>query len=283
MQPASAGSPADLGDLADSVRRVLGDWQIPGAALAVARAGEVVLTRCFGWRDTAGGLPVTPRTLFAIGSSTKAFSTLALGLLADEGRLDWDAPVRSYLPAFALRDPVASERLTPRDLATHRSGLPRHDLLWYGSPCSREEPVERLRYLAASKDFRAAWQYQNLLYMLAGYLAGHLAGYAWEELVQRRIFDPLGMVASNCSVVRSRGSEDYARPHRAVGGRVVEMPFRDNDAMAPAGGINSTIGEMGNWLLLHLGRGRHRTERLISEGQVAQMHAPQVVVPGPGT
>ena len=177
-------TPEELRDFPDFVARVMDDWQVPGAAVAIAKDGRILLAEGFGLRDRDAGLPVTPRTLFAIGSSTKAFTTTSLALLADDGALDWDAPVKSYLPDFALRDPVASERISTRDLVTHRSGLPRHDLVWYGSPASRAELVARLRHLEPTQDFRATWQYQNLMYLTAGYLAGRIAGQDWEELVR---------------------------------------------------------------------------------------------------
>src|SRR5262249_8182981 len=163
-----------------------------GLAVGIVRHGEVLFLEGFGVRDVERKLPVTPQTLFALASGTKAFTTMALGLLADEGKLDWGTPVRQYLPSFKLHDPVATERLTPRYLATHRSGLPRHDLVWYNSSHSREELVGRLQYLEPNKDFRAVWQYQNLMYMTAGYLIEQLTGLTWEQFVQQRIFQPLG-------------------------------------------------------------------------------------------
>src|SRR5919199_580964 len=121
----------------------------------VGGGGAVIFCQGFGLRDVGRRLEVTPHTLFPIASCTKAFTTLGLAILVDEGKLDWDAPVRRYVPTFALHDPVATERMTPRDLVTHRSGLPRHDLVWYKSACTRRELFDRLRYLEPSRDPRA--------------------------------------------------------------------------------------------------------------------------------
>lgn len=280
--PETAAPPAELHAFPAFVRQVLDQWQAPGLAVAVARDGEIVLAQGFGLRDVARGLPVTPRTLFAIGSATKAFTTMSLGLLADEGKLDWDTPVKTYLPTFKLHDPFATERMTPRDLVTHRSGLPRHDLMWYGSGLTRPEIVERLQYLEPNKDFRAVWQYQNLMYLVAGYLAGEIAGVEWEALVQERIFDRLGMTGSNFSAERAQAAADCARPYQEKDGTVNELPFRSLDEVGPAGSINSNLTDMSQWLLLHLYKGKHRGEPFISEGQIAQMHTPQMVVPAPG-
>lgn len=159
LQPTEG--PPELHGFAEFVGGLLRDWQAPGVAVAVVNNGELVVSEGFGLRNVEQDLPVTSRTLFAVGSCTKAFTTMGLGLLADEGKLDWDAPVKTYLPTFALRDPVASDRITPRDLVCHRSGPPRHDLAWYGSPLPRREIVDRLRHLVPNKDFRAVRQYQN--------------------------------------------------------------------------------------------------------------------------
>lgn len=278
----AANRPPALHDFDDFVRGVLNDWKAPGVAVAVAKDGEIILAEGFGVRDVERDLPVTPRTLFAIGSATKAFTTMTLGLLADEGKLDWDTPVKHYLPTFKLYDPFASERITPRDLVTHRSGLPRHDLMWYGTDISRQEIVARLAYLEPNKDFRIVWQYQNLMYLTAGYLAGMVAGQEWEDLVRQRIFAPLGMTHSNLSVAASQKSDDFACPYQVKDERVEAIPFRNIDTVGPAGAINSCIEDMSAWLLMHLSGGEHRGERFISEGQIAQMHAPQMVMPSTG-
>lgn len=255
-------------------------WQVPGLALAVVRGDEVLLAEGFGLRDVAGGLPVTPDTLFAIGSSTKAFTATALGLLVDQGRLDWDRPLREYLPFFRMHDPLAGERITPRDLLCHRSGLPRHDLVWYGSDASRRELVERIRHLEPSKDFRSVWQYQNLMFAAAGLLAGELAGSSWEELVRQQIFEPLGMRSANFSVLASQQAPDHALPYRLDSdGRVVQVPFRRLDAVGPAGSINASLRELSAWVRLQLSGGKVGERQLVSPATLAQIHTPHMVVP----
>src|SRR5580693_5136122 len=136
------------------------DWNCDGFAIAIVEDGKVILSNGYGLRDVKKNLPVTEKTLFAIGSATKSFTVTVLGTLVDQGKLDWDKPVRDYLPDFRLMDLVATERMTPRDLVTHRSGLPGHDRMWLSSGLSRQEIYERLRYLEPSKDFRTTYQYQ---------------------------------------------------------------------------------------------------------------------------
>jgi CubicO group peptidase (beta-lactamase class C family) len=265
----------------DFVRATMEAWKVPGLAVGVVKDGAVIYLEGFGDRDRERGLPVTPHTRFALASGTKAFTTLALGLLADEGKLDWDTPLRQYLPAFKLHDPFASERLTPRDLVTHRSGLPRHDLVWYNSPFSREDLVRRLQYVQPNKDLRAVWQYQNLMYMTAGYLIERLTGMTWEAFVQQRIFEPLGMRDSNCSVEVSQAADDHALPYREKDDVLTQIPFYSQFAVGPAGSINTSAADMSQWLLLQLTKGALGAGRLISEAQVREMHTPQMVIQQP--
>lgn len=262
--------------LAEAMRA---DWNVPGVALAVIQDGQVLVRAGLGQRDTERHLPVTTQTVFAIGSATKAFTAMALGLLADENRLDWDRPVREYLPTFRLYDAFASERMTARDLVTHRSGLPRHDLLWYNSPLSRKELFLRLRYLEPNKDFRTLFQYSNLMFMTAGYLVGELSDGEWETFVQQRILEPLGMRATNFSVRVTQQGEDYALPYREKEGQIQSIPFRNIDSVGPAGSINSTLDDMLAWAGLYLNQGNQGNgAQLVSAHTLAQMQTPQMVV-----
>ncbi len=280
MQSHTSTDTAQLEGFGELVTAIMRDWNVPGLAVAIVRDGQVVLSEGFGLRDVERELPATSQTLFAIASCTKAFTTMALALLVDEGRLDWDTPVRRYLPELRLRDPVATERITVRDLVTHRSGLPRHDLVWYSSGEDREQVFRRLEYLEPSADLRGLWQYQNLMYMLAGYLLERIAGRAWEEFARRRIFEPLGMASSNLSVNESQRMPDHALGYRERDGELRRMDFYVQGAAGPAGGINSNVSDLSRWLLLHLNGGRHGDRQLVSEGQLLEMRSPQMVVQG---
>lgn len=273
-----AKSPLDGLDafVADAMKQ----WNVPGMAVAVVQDGKVTYAKGYGYRDVEKQLPVTTKTLFAIGSITKSFTVTLLGQLADEGKLDWDKPVREYLPTFHLYDPVATEHMTPRDLVTHRSGLPRHDLLWYGNGFTRKELFDRLRYLEPSKDFRSTYQYQNLMFMTAGVLASQVSGQPWEQMIRERIFAPLGMNPSNLSVTDSQKSADFALPYVERKEQIKLVPFRNIDQIGPAGSINSNAEDMARYVLLHLQKGKHEGKQILSEAQAAAMQTPQMVVPG---
>jgi CubicO group peptidase (beta-lactamase class C family) len=262
---------AELAEAARAAR------EVPGLAMAIVQGGEVVFARGFGRRDVEANLPVTPDTLFAIGSCTKAFTTFVLGTLVDEGKLEWDQPVREYLPAFQMHDPVATEQLTPRDLVTHRSGLPRHDLLWYNNQgLARAELVRRLRYLTPSQPLRAKFQYNNLMFLTAGFLIEQVTGKSWEQAVRQRIFEPLGMTGSNFSVEESQRAADFAQPYEEREDEVVKIPFRPIGNMGPAGSINSSVADLAKWVKLHLSGGRVGERRLIGATTLADIHSPHM-------
>jgi CubicO group peptidase (beta-lactamase class C family) len=262
----------------DFLAGAMGDWQVPGLAIAIVQEGNVVFREGFGLRDLENDLQASPNTRFAIGSTTKAFTTMAMGILVDEGKLDWDTPVRHYLPTFKLYDPIATERLTPRDLVTHRSGLPRHDGMWVHTEFTRQELFERLQYLEPSYDLRTVYQYNNLMFMAAGYLVGGLSDSSWEEFVRERILDPLGMESTNSGLTKSPGFADFALPYAEMDGEVKQIPFFAKDAIGPAGSLSSSVTDMAAWLQLHLNKGKYKGQRIISEDTLSQMHTPQMVI-----
>jgi len=260
------------------VHKTLAEWKVPGVGVAVVKGGKVILAEGYGLRDVQNNLAVTPRTIFAIGSSSKAFTATAVGIMVDEGKLGWDKRVRDYLPTFQLQDEFATTQMTPRDLLCHRSGLPRHDLVWYGCALSRKELFDRMRYLEPKADFRSIFQYNNFMFMTAGYLTGKVAGSTWEDVVRTRIFEPLGMKDSDFSVEDSRKKPNHALPYGEKDDNVVELPFRNIDAMGPAGSINSNVLDMAQWLLLNLNKGKAGDKQVISESSLAEIHSPQMVI-----
>jgi len=260
------------------IDQALEDWLTPGLAIGIVLDNEVIYAEGFGLRDREQSLPVTPKTIFAIGSSTKAFTTFLLGLLVDEGKLDWDKPVADYLPGFRLHDEYATLHMTPRDLVTHRSGLPRHDLAWYSSTFDRATLVERLPFYQPNEDLRETFQYNNMMFLTAGYLGGQLTESTWEDAIRERIFKPLGMSSSNFSVNDSQKAPDYALPYEEKDDEIRLMAFRNIDNVGPAGSINSNIVDMTRWLLVHLNKGKLEGKQIISEPTLTDMHTPHMVI-----
>ena len=258
----------------------LAAWEVPGCAVAAVRDGEVVLATGWGRRDLEADLPVTAGTLFAIGSTTKAFTASMVGALVDDGLLEWERPVRDYLPDLRLHDLVATDRLTVVDLLSHRSGLPRHDLAWVGHPDrSRADLVRRLRYLPLSRDLRQEFQYCNLGYLAAGRLVEVLSGATWEDYLRSRLLGPLGMSRSNLSVADLGADPDHAAGYERRRGVVVSVPPRPIAAMAPAGAINSCASDMARWLLTQLSGGQVDGQAVMSPATVARQQEPHMVLP----
>ena len=259
--------------------------KLPGMAIAIVQNDRIVCAEGFGLRDVEHNLPVTTHTLFAIGSTSKSFTALAMGILNDEGKLDWDKPVRQYLPEFQMYDPVASERMTPRDLITHRAGFARHDLVWYSSDFTREDLIRRLRYLQSDRDFRSGYRYNNLLVATAGYLVGKISGSSWEDFVRQRILLPLKMNNTNFSIADSQRSPDFSYPYRKdeKSGVVKQIPFHSADSIGPAGSINSNVEDISNYLILQLGKGKFNGQQVVSQANLNLMHTPQTAMPSMST
>jgi CubicO group peptidase (beta-lactamase class C family) len=258
----------------------LAAWEVPGCAVAAVRDGEVVLAAGWGRRDLEADLPVTSDTLFAMGSTTKAFTAATVGALVDDGLLDWERPLRDYVPDVQWHDPVVTERLTVVDILSHRSGLPRHELVWVGQPDrSRADLVRRLRFLPLSRDLRQVFQYCNLGYLVAGHVVETLSGSRWEDYLCDRLLTPLGMNRSNLSVDDLRADKDHAAAYERRQGIVVPVPARPVTAMAPAGALNSCATDMARWLLAQLGGGQLDGQVVMSPDTVARQHAPHMVLP----
>lgn len=267
------------------VGQVMTSFEVPGVSLALVKDGQVVATRGYGVRTLGQAEPVDAQTLFAIGSNTKAFTATALGLLVEEGKLAWDAPVLNYLPGFVLWDPYATRELTVRDLLAHRSGLGLGEgdlLFWPPSTYTRPEIVRRLRFLPPATSFRYHYAYDNVLYLAAGELVRAISGASWEDFVAARILRPVGMTASTvrCPPPGSPGS--IAWPHARVEGTVRPIAPFVSDNTDPAGGINSNAQDMARWLLVQLGQGKLADgARLFSEDTARQLT--MIVTPMPVT
>jgi CubicO group peptidase (beta-lactamase class C family) len=265
-------------DFVPLVRRLMARDQIPGVAVGVVERGRIVFARGFGYRDVDTHLPVTPDTLFPLGSCSKAFTATAIALLADEGRIALDAPVRTYLPDFSLEDPVASAILTTRDLLTHRSGLPRHDLFWYQAPFSRDELYGRLRFLEPSGPPHSRWRYNSLMFVVAGRIVEKISGESWESFVRSRILSPLDMRRTLLSAEAMEVDSDHASPYALRQGRIQKIPMLKRlSTIAPAGAVQTSVRDLARWLTFHA----TRSPSLLGEGMWRELHRPQAEMPAP--
>jgi len=272
------------------VADALDSWHCPGVAIAVVRGDDVVYRAAHGLRDVERQLPLTPDSRFAMASVTKSFTAMSVALLVDEGRLAWDVPVREFLPELVLSDPYVTAHLTLRDMLSHRSGLPRHDLAAWRLDLPRAEFVKRLRHLRFSAGFRERYQYNNLMYYTVAHLVDRVAGVRWEDFVRARIFEPLGMTASNFLPDPPQAGQPTAlgyrveRDEQGAASGLVATPFGAHTELSPgaAGALFSTLDDQVRWLGVQANGGRWGDVRLVSPDTCAQMHLPVTVKPGGG-
>jgi len=246
-------------DLDAVVARVMKTFEVPGLALAVVKEGQVVLAKGYGVRKLGEPAPVDSKTLFGIASNTKVFTATALGLLVEDGKIEWDGQVTRYLPWFQMWDPYVTREMTVRDLLVHRSGLGLGAgdlLLWPESTYARREIVGRLRFIRPAASFRSAYAYDNMLYIAAGEVIEAVSGRPWEDFIRERILLKAGMSSSEPRHSADLAGRNVAIPHALLEGRPTPVGIDENDHMNPAGGILSCADDMARWMLVHLGRGR---------------------------
>ncbi|MEN8163772.1 MAG: serine hydrolase [Acidobacteriota bacterium] len=271
-----AGLPA----LVESIRV---EWGVPGVALAVVQGDRTVYSGGFGVLGVRDKSPVTPQTIFGIGSATKAFTATAAAMLVDEGILAWDDRVRTALPNFHLRDGQTTLNCTLKDLLAHRTGLPRHDALWYRSDLGRDEMIHRLRYLESSAPFRDRFQYSNLMYMVAGRMIGQASGATWEAFIHGRILQPL-MMSRTFFEEAPKTESDIALPHRLGPSDVaLSVPAYTGWAIGPALSMCSSADDMSLWIKAQLAAGHDDRQTILPDEVIKELQQPVVTVPAPPT
>jgi CubicO group peptidase (beta-lactamase class C family) len=287
--PAEAAPPAGFEQRVEQLRRSYG---APGVTIAIVENGRTTLAKGWGVREIGTNQPVDADTIFATGSTGKAFTVAALATLVDQGKIKWDDKVIDHMPDFRMWDPWVTREMTIRDLLVHRSGLGlgEGDLLFVpNSTLSRKETVRRIRYLKPATSFRSAYAYDNILYMAAGQLIEEVSGESWEQYIRQHIFQPLGMSRSTVSDAEFQAQLDRGHPHSRSGGAIVglgtQAPLDETAAIAPnaapAGGLSISANDMTRWLLAQLAHGQipGSSSRLFSEEQSKEMWNP--VTPQP--
>lgn len=270
---------AELAELDAYVAGAVRDWNVPGLAIAVVKDDSIVFVKGYGVREAGKPQAVDAGTRFAIGSTTKAMTAVALGMLVDEGRVAWDAPVIRYLPAFRVGDPWVTRELTVRDLLTHRGGLGNADLLWTGTDYSTAEIVRRVAAIEPAYSIRSRFVYQNVMYAVAGEVIAAASGLSWSEFLHTRIFAPLGMHATEATLGALAGQPNVAAPHMLLADSIRTISNRSVDAVGPAGSVWSSVGDMALWMRFMLDSARVNGRRLVSAETYSEIMSPQVVAP----
>jgi CubicO group peptidase (beta-lactamase class C family) len=263
----------------DLIRAAMKQWHVPGVAVVIVQDNRIVYLKGFGVRELGGKEPVTPDTVFPIASNTKAFTTLAMAMLVDDGKMTWDDPARKHLPAFRLADPLANEQVTLRDLVTHRTGVAGHDYLMYRAPWNIDEQIRRIGLVKPSHPFRSTYEYQSILFAAAGRAVAAASGIKWETFIRKRIFEPLEMKTASCTT-----AEAFQRMDRISGTRwdrtnkLEVVPWYDFREPNPTGSICASATDLGQWLRFQLGDGSWGNDRLVSQRNLEETHTPQIVL-----
>jgi CubicO group peptidase (beta-lactamase class C family) len=262
------------------VKEVMAAWRVPGLSLAIVRGDSIVYAQGYGVRTHRGRAPVDDRTVFAIGSSGKAFTATLAAMLVSDGKMRWDDRLTTYLPSFRLYDAYANSEVTVRDALTHRSGLSRGELVWAGSTMSRDEVLHRLRFLRPSWSFRSRFGYSNIMYLAAGEAAGRAGESPYEDLIRRRIFEPLGMTRSLVSPRTVDDQDNIATAHATLNDTIYQKPLWLPRNIAPAGLILSTARDMAQWVRFQLADGVYGGTRLLTSAAFRETHRPQTIIAG---
>lgn len=258
------------------------EFSVPGLSIGIVRNDSILFMKGYGLRELEKDLPVSENTIFSVGSISKTFTALTLGILVDQEKINWDDRVRKYLPYFELYDPYVTENFTIRDLLTHRSGLPMVSggTLWYHSDLSRTDVIKKLRYLKPVSGFREKAEYQNVMFLVASEVVKAVSGMSWDDFLKVNVFDKLKMKNStSVSTVREE-NKNIARPYiinKNFEKVLVEQEKGDN--IAPAALIYSSAFDMVNYLRMLLNDGTFGKDTVISKSVLHEMFKPQIIFP----
>ena len=265
--------------------QVLKDWNVPGIGVGVVVKDKLVFAKGYGYRDYGKKIPYTPTTTQPIASNTKLFTAVAAGLLVEEGKLDWDKPIRQFVPNIQFYNDDLNRTVTVRDMLSHRSGITRHDLIWYKSDFTQKELFERLKYLEPSENPRSVFLYNNMMYSGTGYAIELLSGKPWEQFVRDRILTPLGMSSTTFTIEAMLKTPEPGVPftERRDNTELYSIPYySDAIGVATAGAINSNIEDMSHWLIALLNDGKYAGKQVIPRNVIKQTLAPSIALPNTG-
>jgi CubicO group peptidase (beta-lactamase class C family) len=268
-----------LKGLDESMNKLVSDWNTPGIAIGIVANDKLIYAKGYGYRDLGKQLPFTPRTLVQVASNSKLFTAIAAGLLVDEGKLTWDRPVRESVPSISFYDDALNNTVTLRDMLAHRTGITRHDLIWYKADFSRKELFDRLKYLEPRESPRQLFLYNNLMYAATGYLIELKTGKTWETFLRERLFKPLKMTSTVFTVADMQKAPDFAVPYteKRDSTELYKIPYYEETAgMAPAGAIISNIDDMSRWLIALMNEGRLDGKQVIPSAVVKATLEPAI-------
>lgn len=273
-----AQKPDDLRELPKYVAELMKKLPVtPGLAIAVVRGDRVIFSQGFGYRDVKAKLPVTSQTRFYIASTTKSFTGTAAKMLADEGKLDLDAPLKKYLPNLVLPAPLSTEQISLRDLLTHRSGISNEAINLRTAYTGQYDSETLLRLLADySKPVSPDYRYSNIGYIVAALAMEKASGESWQQTIERKILVPLEMNQTTAFTSKAKLSGDFALPYLAQNGSFVDLPYKEDNTMHAAGGMVSSAEDLAKWLIANMNGGKYKGKQIISASALEEILSPQI-------
>jgi len=249
----------------------------PGLAVAVVRGDKIIYARGFGYRNVKGKLPVTPQTQFYIASTTKSFTATAARLLADEGKVDLDAPLKKYFPDLVLKAPLSAEQISLRDLLTHRSGISNEPINFRTAYTGQYDAGVILNLLSNySKPVSPEFRYSNIGYIITSYAMQKATGETWQQIIERKILAPMGLKNTSTFASKAKASGDFALPYLSENGQFVELPYKQDNTMHAAGGMVSSAEDLAKWLIVNMNQGRLEGKQIIPAASLEEILSPQI-------
>lgn len=266
------------------VEKTMKTFDVPGIAVAIIKDGKVIHSKGYGVKSIITKQKVNENTLFGIASNSKAFTSAALAMLVDEGKLKWDDKVTKYLPEFKMYNNYVTNEFTIRDLLTHRSGLGlgAGDLMIWpdGSDFKAQDIIENIQFLKPVSGFRTKYDYDNLLYIIAGEVVHKVSGQTWNDFVENRIMKPLEMKNSASTWNRLKDTSNVIVPHVPIDGKLQVITRYKNQTFDAAAGIYSSVNDMSRWVIMQLQKGKYgNNQKIFSEKQHTEMWTPQTLMP----
>ncbi len=264
------------------MEKVLKDWNAPALGVGIVMGDKLVWAKGYGYRDYEKKLRFTPSTLCQIASNTKLFTAVAAGMLVDEGKLTWDKPVRDSVPVIRFYNDQLNESVTLRDMLSHRTGITRHDAIWFQSSDTRKQLFDKVKYLEPQEPLRQTFLYNNLMYAAAGYIIELQSGKVWEDFVRERIFNPLDMKSTLYSVADMQKQADFGVPftERRDTFDIYKIPYyEDIGGVAPCGAIISNIQDMSHWLIALMNDGKYQGQQVLPPDVLKATLEPAIALP----
>jgi CubicO group peptidase (beta-lactamase class C family) len=256
------------------------NWNIPGLALGIVYKDQLIYAKGYGYRDLEKKLLVDAKTIFPIASNTKLFTATTAAMLAEEGKLSLDKPVRTYMPLLNFNNDELNAKVTLRDMLSHRTGLPRYDGIWVASPYNRKETTSKVAFMKPTLGLREGYIYNNMMFAAAGSVMEAVTGKSWEQITREKIFQPLDMKLSGFANEEMMKTNNYSLSYfepDSTNRLLPEKYIAATDALGPAGTIKSNVEDMSHWMIAQLNDGKYNGMQVLPANAIKQTLIPNAI------